>query len=485
MSKPVASSPKPVRPAADPEAPAPAPAGAPARSARRLRPEELWALLGTLGLVVAVNVPQLGSDPWPFRPGSVEPTGVLAPLVRAAGREWDVDVVRAPALLAGLLVALASLASWRLRSWSPRAALALAVAVLALVLAPAVLLQAGLRHATAPWFHTNDSTYQIELAGDLVLDGDDPYGHDYRFSGLERFYTLDGSVREETRARQVALRHFAYFPGTTLTAAAWRALPSPLEDYRFFVLLTTIASLFAALAFKGPFVWRLAIGSAFAASPLLVRAAWFGTADAPSLLFVLLGFALLSRSRYAAAAVSLAVAVLLKQFALVAVPFFAVMLLQRRVGRPVLVRAAAAFAAVLVAGFAPFALADARALWDDTVAYGAGTYRIIGYGLSGLLLRAGILEDREGPYPFALLALLVWLPVTLWLLWNQLRTATLWLGGAGFAVSMFLLLFIGRVFQNSYLVWPLAGVAVAALLWAGERAASPARSPGETRPEAT
>ena len=42
------------------------------------------------------------------------------------------------------------------------------------------------------------------------------------------------------------------------------------------------------------------------------------------------------------------------------------------------------FAAVLVAGFLPFLLADAQALWEDTIRYGAGTYRILGYGLSSI-----------------------------------------------------------------------------------------------------
>ena len=46
------------------------------------------------------------------------------------------------------------------------------------------------------------------------------------------------------------------------------------------------------------------------------------------------------------AAVALAAAILLKQFALVAVPFFVLMLLARSLPRPTLVRAGGAFAAV-------------------------------------------------------------------------------------------------------------------------------------------
>ena len=85
---------------------------------------------------------------------------------------------------------------------------------------------AGPARLDAPWFFTNDSTYQIEQGGDLLLHLDNPYGHDYRQSGLERFYTRDGSVSEEVREREVALRHFAYFPGTVYVAAAWRFFPS-------------------------------------------------------------------------------------------------------------------------------------------------------------------------------------------------------------------------------------------------------------------
>lgn len=440
----------------------------------RLDRNGAWLVLATLGVLVAVNEPQLGSDPWRFRPGAVDPTGALAPLVRAAGRGWDVDVVRTPAVLAGLLVAAVAAATWRVRSWRAGAGVALALSVLALLLVPPVLLQVGLRQATAPWFYTNDSTYQIELGGDLVLHGHNPYGRDYRGSGLERFYSLDGSVRP---GRQVALDHFAYFPGTVETAAAWRLLPSPLDDYRFFVLLATVGVFLATLAIRAPLAWRLAAGAVLAANPLAVRAAWFGTADAPSLLCVVLAFALVTRSRYGLAAASLATAVLLKQFALVALPFLAVALVVRHVPGRMLARAGAVFAGVLAAGSLPFLVADPGALWRDTIAYGTGTYRIIGYGLSGLLVRSGVIDDRFGAYPFVPVALLVWLPVTVWLLVAARRSGRLWTGAAGFAISMFVLLFVSRVFQNSYLVWPLTGIVLACLLAASERFSEARSSP--------
>jgi hypothetical protein len=428
---------------------------------RQIGRDGAWAILGTLGVLVAVVVPELGSDPWPFHPPSIHAHGLLGPLVRAAGRHWDLGFVRTPGIVAGFVVALVAAAGRRRRTWRAELLAGLAVTVVIALLVPAVLLQVGLRQASAPWYHDNDSTYQIEIAGDLLRHGRDPYGRVYTGTGLERWYPAAGFP---TGRRQVALHHLAYFPGTPLTAAAWRVLPSPLDDYRFFVLLCTIALFFAVLAFQGSLALRIALGAVAAANPLAERAVWFGTADAPALLCLLLAFALLSRRRVVEASLLLGLAVLLKQFALVAVPFFALMLLALRPPRVLKRRSAAAFLLPPVAGLVPFLVADPGGLWRDTIAYGGSTYRIIGYGLSSLFLKAGIVDDRYGSYPFVWLALLVWLPVTAWLLWNQHRSERLWAGAAGFAISIFVLLFVSRVFQTSYLVWPLAGILAAVLL---------------------
>jgi hypothetical protein len=428
---------------------------------RRVAPRGGWAVLATLGLLVLLAVPDLGSDPWPFHPPVLHPRGLLGPLVRAASRHWDLGVIRTPGIMAGMLVALVAVAGWRWRSWRARLLGGLCLIVAIALLAPAVLLQVGLRQASEPWYYVNDSTYQIELAGDLLAHGHNPYGHDYSSSSLERWYPAAGF---DPHFRQVALRHFAYFPGTALTAAAWRVLPQPLDDYRLFVLLATVGLFGAFLLFRGPLWLRLALGAAAAANPLAVRAVWFGTADAPSLLCLVIAFALLSRRRLVTASLLLALAVLLKQFALVAVPFFVLMLLVQQPSRRTIRSAAAAFVVPLVAGIVPFLIANPGAFWRDTITYGGSTYRIVGYGLSNLLLKAGIVDDRFGPYPFLWLALFVWLPLTLCLLWNQRRSRQLWSGAAGFGSSIFILFFVSRVFQTTYLIWPLTALLVALLL---------------------
>ncbi|HEY7453746.1 MAG TPA: glycosyltransferase 87 family protein, partial [Thermoleophilaceae bacterium] len=425
---------------------------------------QAWVLLGVLFTLVAITLPELGSDPWHFRPPSVDPQGILGPLVRAAGEEWDVGIARAAAFGAALVCGAAAVYLLARRPASlPRwTGIALVLVVGLLLAAPSTLLQLGLRDATEPWFFTNDSTYQVELGGELVLDLDNPYGHDYSESGLERFYTRDGSVSERVREREVALEHFAYFPGAVLSAAAWRLLPDPFDDYRLLVLLATLALLPAALLFPGPAGWKLVLGAVLVCNPIAVRSAWFGQNDAPSLLLMVTAFALVTRRQFAWAAAALAGAILLKQFALVALPFLVLM-----VPREEWKRAGLIFVGVIAAGVLPFLIADPGAFWDDTVKYGAGTYKIVGYGLSAILVRLGILDDRDGSYPFALIALLTWVPLTVWLLLAQRRAAERWVGAAAFAVSILWLMFIGRTFNNYYLVWPMTGVLIAALLAVG------------------
>jgi hypothetical protein len=128
----------------------------------------------------------------------------------------------------------------------------------------------------------------------------------------------------------------------------------------------------------------------------------------------------------------------------------------------------------------PFLVADPGAPWNDTVGSVTSSYRIVGYGLSALLLNVGLIDGRFDYYPFLPLALIFWLPLTAWLLWSQRKAAELWPGAAGFAISMFVLLFLSRVFQSSYLLWPLTGIALTFLLAASEleRArASPSPAP--------
>ena len=433
---------------------------APSRTQRRA--EQAAVVLAAAALLLTIDLPGLGSDGWPFATGRIHAQGALGWLVALAGGRWDVDLLRAGVVAALTMLAVAGLLV--LRGWRPgRPALtALAMLATAAVLVPPVMLQAGLRQSSAPWFYTNDSTYQIELAGGLVRNGHSPYGHDYHRSGLARFYTLDG--RESARAQRfVMLRHFPYFPGSVIAAAAWQGLPAPWNDYRLFVVLATLLLVPAALLFPGHFGCRLALGVALACNPVAVRLAWFGNGDAPCLLGIVAAFGLASRGRYRSAAAALAGAVLFKQFALAAVPALLVLIAMRSCRREA-VRAAAVGAAVLAVAFLPFVLASPAAVWSDTVVYGTSSFHVVSYGVAGILARFGLLGRHSTDYPALALMLLVWAPVTAYAALAQWRSKASWTAGAGFTVSVFVLLLIARVFQESYIIYPLSGVLVSMLL---------------------
>jgi uncharacterized membrane protein len=173
-----------------------------------------------------------------------------------------------------------------------------------------------------------------------------------------------------------------------------------------------------------------------------------------------LAFGLVARRRLGWAAVALASAILIKQFAIVALPFLAIVAWQT-CGREATRRAAAIGAAVLAVGILPFLVWGPSALVTDTVEFGAGAYRVVGYGLSNLLVRAHVV-DRTGYYPFVWLALLIWLPLTVVLCRRLARERDHWAAPLAAGVSWFLLFWIARVFQTSYLIYPIAGLAMSA-----------------------
>ncbi len=417
------------------------------------------ALLGVLVALVLVSVPWLGVDAWAFDAPAASggPLGWLSALVD--GR-WDLGLVRAPALAAGVVAALAAVLLPRAEPWRRIVLVAATALVVLALLVPATLLQVGLRDGTEPWFHVNDASYQVELAGERLLDGDNPYGAGYLGTGLERFYSLDGTPVTDGRVETVALDHLAYFPGLPVLGAVSAALPGPLGDLRLLMLLFALALVPAALLLPGPLELRLGAGALLAANPLMVRSTWFGILDAPVVLALVLAFALALRGRWGWTGVLVALALAQKQYALVAVPFLGLAAWQAG-GGVALRRAAIASAAVLAALLVPFLVWDPRAFVDDTVVYGTSAYRIVGYGLSGILVDLGLV-DRDGSYPFALIALVTWLPATIVLLVRQRRDPAPWRAALGFALSFLVLAWIARYFQTSGFVYPLAGLVVAA-----------------------
>ena len=194
----------------------------------------------------------------------------------------------------------------------------------------------------------------------------------------------------------------------------------------------------------------------------MIRSTWFGILDAPVVLALVLAFALSLRGRWGWAGALVALALVQKQYAFVAIPFLGVAAWQAG-GGTALKRAGAWLVGLTALFTLPFLVWGPGAFLDDTIVYGTSAYRIVGYGLSGILVDLNVVV-RDGSYPFVLIALVTWLPLTLLLVRRQLRDPAPWRAALGFALSFLVLAWVARYFQTSGFVYPLVGLIIAATI---------------------
>ena len=148
-------------------------------------------------------------------------------------------IARVACFVAALVCAAAALTLLRLRSWPAWAGAGVVLGGPAAA-RPSTFLQVGLRDSTAPWFFTNDSTYQIELGGKRCSRRRQPLRPRLQPGGpgalLHRSTALF-AARARPRGGAPALR---LLPRHTRYGGGWRALLQPFEDYRLFVLVCTL-----------------------------------------------------------------------------------------------------------------------------------------------------------------------------------------------------------------------------------------------------
>ena len=307
----------------------------------------------------------------------------------------------------------------RRRDWPAWGGTALAVFVALALLLPSTLLQVGLRDATEPWFHTNDSTYQIEHRRGPAAGRREPLRRRLPLLG-------HGALLHPRRHRSPSACASARWPSsTTPTSPAPRSpapsggwCPRPFDDYRMFVLLMTLAGFAAAMAFRAPLSWRLVLGRAGRGQPDR-RALGVVRPERRALAspLMVLAFALATRGRCRWAAAALAGGGAAEAVRGGGGPVPGADDAQAGVPRAELKRCAGVFGGVVAVVRA--ALPDRR---PGRLLRRHGEVRR--RHLQDRGLRAvgdadpGRASSRTatGSYPFALIALLTWLPLTVWLL---------------------------------------------------------------------
>lgn len=353
----------------------------------------------------------------------------------------------ASAILVALLLSLrATPRGWRLKLWG--------IALLGVLSAFGPTLSAVLQRPRIGLTMEHDGLLQLESAVDRLLKGQPIYGVDWSNTPMAAFGW------DLTPGPNPALHHMAYYPLTVLSGVPFRLLTDGLGvpfDYRLVLVAFGVIGLIAIGLLPIAAERRFSLITAVYASPLITLYLWSGRTDIQFLAMVLVTAVLLSRGHPTLAAGALGVAVALKPFAWMAVPFLLLVLAIRwRAGhsRRELVASLGALALVPVATILPFFLANPRAFWTDVVLYTSGgiadAYPIAGYGFGDLLYTLHVITRRTDRFPFLIFQLAAALPV-LWLTARAfLRRPTLARWMAGYAAVLFAFTFFARFFNDNY-----------------------------------
>jgi hypothetical protein len=376
------------------------------------------------------------------------------------------------ALLAGLLIVI-SVARPRLKAFAAPAAVALLYAL------PVVGGILRWHLVASPRALIGDGAYQTQLAGEFLLRGIDPYGADYGGAGL-------ASAPWGESFPSPALHHLVTWPGQFL-------FPVPLQaasrfffgwwDERVFLLLAAAAIWLLLRAMLPGMPGRVAAIALFLV-PGHSLLAVLGDNDLPIVALLLAALLAAQRRRFLLMGLLLGCAVATKQHAVLGVPLIVFWAGVRGADFRSIARAALAGVVGGGAIVLPFLLWDAAAFVRDTVVFlvgsGSAAYPINGFGLSAMLLSAGVIHGARDAFPFALLEIaaagLVWAAGWRWLRRGVPLSDVLVLLGLAFTS----VLFVSRYFHDSHLLLGvelmLAGLASRG--WPPVSAARATPSPG-------
>jgi hypothetical protein len=300
----------------------------------------------------------------------------------------------------------------------------------------------------------HDGLLQIESAIDRLLNGQPIYGVDWSNTLMARL------PWDLTPGPNPALHHLAYFPLTVLIGVPFRVVMRALGlpfDYRIVLIGFALLGLLAIMALPITPERRFMVIAAIFVSPLITLYLWAGRTDIEFLAVVLVCLLLLSRGHLIAAALALGIAVALKPFAVLAVPFLLLVLTIRWRARPQrrdIALSLVALGLAPVVTILPFLIANPPAFWTDVVLYTSGgirdAYPIAGYGFGELLYETHVVAHRSDSVPFGLFQLLAIVPAV-WITGRAfLNRPSIGRWMAGYVLCLLAFTFFARFFNDNY-----------------------------------
>lgn len=365
------------------------------------------------------------------------------------------------AVVVGVVALMLAFAGYRAAEAGPARVVIMAGLVFALLIAP----QLTLLQEQGPNSPVHDGVLITDAAADRLIEGTDPYGHDYIDSPTRSFFLSDVPVN-------FGLRQYVYPPALILIDVPVRLL-APLAGGR-----PGLAWLFipALLALAGA-AWSL--GTSQRSSQVAVIAVVLNPLtqldfvhflnDVFFLAPAIGAVALARRGRPLAAGVLFGLALATKQQAILFAPFLLIFAWLHWNARQTALASGSAVA-VAAAVIAPFLVWNQEAFVGGVAAffYGSGVdaYPIRGVGVAGLLLSAGLIPSRWAPFPAAVPLQIVAVGLVLVAAATRLRRSWSWpafwgwMGAGALAVFLF-----GRVLAPNYLDIALALAILGGALW--------------------
>src|SRR5256885_221841 len=172
----------------------------------------------------------------------------------------------------------------------------------------------------------HDGLLQLESAVDRLLQGQPIYGADWSNTPMANISW------HLTPGPNPALHHLAYYPLTVLVGVPARLLTALLHlpfDYRVALIGFAVLGLVAIALLPIEAERRFLVITAIYVSPLITLYLWSGRNDIEFLAVVLVTLVLLAKGHPTLGAGALGVAIALKPFAVIALPFLLLLLLIR------------------------------------------------------------------------------------------------------------------------------------------------------------
>lgn len=330
-----------------------------------------------------------------------------------------------------------------------------------LFIGTALFAQVMLRSQTGNDLLIHDGAYMTEIAGEYLMNGENPYAVQYRDSAFGKIHAFDIYPGHDNPAWY----YYIYLPFYTVASTALQFFGQTFfggYDARFVLLPLFLVALW--ILYRAPTRRddKLLGMFLFSFNPIFAYYFIAGYNDIFVFGWLFLSFYLLTKKRTAWSAVLFGLALTSKQSAWLAFPFYiAYVFYQEPMTHQWLQRIRTTVQRlwpmflVVVVFLLPFFLWSPKDFWSDVIRYAGGSSEILfpvtGEGLSVILLDAGFINSVWDPYPFWIFQVVFGLPALVGLLWWLKRRNTVSNMIVAYALFLLLFWFLSRFFNPNYI----------------------------------